>query len=378
MRVLHLFKDYYPPTHGGIEMTVSRIAEQQAAAGLAVTVLTSAAGGRRTRVEDVNGVRVVRVAEWARAFSTPICPSMPAELGRLEADVVHHHFPNPPGEVSWLLARPRGTMVVSYYADIVRQRAAMPIYGPLVRRLLASADAVLVTAPAHVESSPFLRRERERCVIVPLGIEIERFDRPEQYAVEARVLRARFGEPFILFIGVLRYYKGLHVLLDAMKRVQAHAVLVGAGPMEQSLRRQSTQLGLDKRVHFAGRVSDEELPAYVAAADIGVLPSTRVNEVFGLSQIEMMASGVPMIATELGTGTSFVNQHGESGLIVKPDDPNALADALNLLLSDSTLRARLGAGARERARRLFTVEAMMKGVDAAYRLALERHGAKRS
>jgi rhamnosyl/mannosyltransferase len=158
-----------------------------------------------------------------------------------------------------------------------------------------------------------------------------------------------------------------------MRQVNAHAMIVGAGPMEQTLRRQVRRLGLGERVHFAGPVSDEELPAYVAAADVGVLPSTRVNEVFGLSQIEMMASGVPMIATELGTGTSFVNQHGESGLIVKPDDPAALADALNLLLADPTLRRRLGDGARERAHRLFTVEAMMKGVDAAYRVALERH-----
>jgi rhamnosyl/mannosyltransferase len=192
----------------------------------------------------------------------------------------------------------------------------------------------------------------------------------------ARALRARFGDPFLLFVGRLRYYKGLHVLLDAMPRIEARLVIVGEGPVGDALRTQASRLGIGDRVHFAGRVSDAELHDHLAAAGIGVLPSNTPTEAFGLALAEYMAAGLPVISTELGTGTSYVNQDGETGLIVPANDPAALAAGIGTLLADPALRARMGAAGRVRVREKFTTEAMIRGMDRLYAEALDRAGSR--
>jgi rhamnosyl/mannosyltransferase len=374
MRIVHLYKDYFPPVRGGIEQTVSRMARAQAAAGDEVTVLTSAHGGHRGSEEQIDGVRVVRCAEWGRVASAPLCPGMPGALARLPADVVHLHYPNPTGELSWLAVHPRGTMVVTYHSDIVRQAAVMPLYGPFVRAILARAAVIMPTSEAYIGRSHFLRPHRAKCLVVPHGVDLERFDDLERVAGRAAELRARYGRPLVLFVGRLRYYKGLDVLLAAMPAVRGRLVIVGDGPEERRLRGQAAALGLDGRVAFAGAVGDDDLLAHLAAADLGVLPSTLPSEAWGMAMVEMLAAGLPVVCTELGTGTTFVNRDGETGLVVPPGDGAALAAAINRVLEDETLRRRLAEGARRRARALFSREAMMAGVREAYARALAGGG----
>src|SRR5262249_5228662 len=149
-------------------------------------------------------------------------------------------------------------------------------------------------------------------------------------------------------------------------------VIVGDGPQGGALRAQAQRLRLGDQVHFAGSVSDDALLDHLGAAAIGLLPSSTPTEAFGLSMVEMMAAGLPVVSTELGTGTSFVNAHGETGLVVQPWDPPALASAIQGLLADSALRRRMGGAGRERVGRLFTVEAMMSGMDRLYEAAMDR------
>ena len=366
MKIVHVYKDYFPPVRGGIEQTVARMARAQVVAGDEVTVLTSAHGVRRGSDERLDGVRVVRCAEWGRFASAPFCPGMPAALARLPADVVHLHYPNPTGELSWLLARPRAAMVVTYHSDVVRQAALMPLYGPFARAVLRRAEVIMPTSEAYLARSAFLRPFRDRCLVVPHGVDLERFDHLECWAGAAAALRARYGAPLVLFVGKLRYYKGLDVLLDAMSAVRARLVVVGEGPEGARLRARTATLGLSDRVTFAGEVSDDDLLAHLAAADVGVMPSTLPSEAWGMSMVEMLAAGVPAVCTELGTGTTFVNRDGETGLVVPPGDARALAAALSRLLGDEALRARLAAGARARARARFSRQAMMAGVGEAY------------
>ncbi len=371
LRIVHLYKDYFPPTVGGIEQTVGRLSTWSVRHGAQVTVLTSHPGSRRTVAESVDGVRVIRCAEWGRTWSTPLCPDMPRELAKLEADVFHLHFPSPPGEVSWLLARPRGAVVITWHSDIVRQRAALPVYGHFVHALLRATDFVMTTYEGQAARSPFLRRYPDRIRVVPLGIDLERFGPRAQLAREADALRASCGGgPLVVFVGRVVGSKGLDVLLDAMPSVEARCVVVGDGPALEGVRARCRALGLDDKVTFAGRVEPERVPHYAAAADVGVLPS--VYEAYGLAMVEMMAVGTPMVCTELGTGTSFINRHGETGLVVPPRDPAALAGALNRLLADEGLRARLGGNAAARAHELFSTDAMMRGITATYEAALTR------
>ena len=134
-------------------------------------------------------------------------------------------------------------------------------------------------------------------------------------------------------------------------------------------------LGLNGKVTFTGRVDEEALVDHLAAADVGVLPSSGAQENFGLAMVEMMSFGLPMVCTELGTGTSFVNRDGETGLVVAPNDPLALATALNQLLANEPLRRQMGENAKDRAHRMFSTEAMMRGVMGVYESVLRRRQA---
>jgi rhamnosyl/mannosyltransferase len=373
MRIVHVYKDYHPPVRGGIEQTVERMARAQAAAGHAVTVLVSASGGRRGSEETLDGVRVVRVGEWARALSAPLCPGFPAALAARTADVWHLHYPNPTGEVSWLLRRPAGLLAVTYHADVVRQRLAMPVYGPLVRALLARADVLMPTSDRYIGHSPFLRPHRDKCRVVPLGIGLDAHAALDRGSARADALRQRHGGPFVLFVGRLRYYKGVDVLLHAMARWPAgRLVVVGDGPEEARLHALHATLGLGERVRFTGAIGDADLLAHLEAASVAVLPSTHPSEALGIAMIEALAAGLPAVCTELGTGTTFVNRDGETGLVVPPGDAPALAAALARLMDDAGLRARLGEGARHRAQAVFSAEAMMRGVAQAYAFAAAR------
>jgi len=136
--------------------------------------------------------------------------------------------------------------------------------------------------------------------------------------------------------------------------------------MERAWRALARQLGVDDRVVFVGAVRDAELPAYYAACDVFVLPSSERSEAFGLVQLEAMAAGKPVVSTELGTGTSFVNVDGETGFVVPARDARALAAAITRLIDEPALRARMGAAGRARVRQEFSLDKMVDRVMALY------------
>jgi glycosyltransferase involved in cell wall biosynthesis len=292
-------------------------------------------------------------------------------LASLDADVYHLHYPSPTGELSWLATRPQGATVITWHSDIIRQKAVLPIYGHFIHALLRGADLVMPTFEGQAARSPYLRHYPEKLRVVPLGIDLDRFGSREQHTAAGDELRARFGGgPVVLFVGRLVASKGLDVLLEAMRSVEAKCLIVGDGPEFERLRARCTALGLDGKVILTGRVEPARVVDYVAAADIGVLPS--IYEAYGLAMVEMMTHGVPMVCTELGTGTSFINRHDETGLVVPPGDPVALAGALDRLLRNDELRRRLGQNARARAHERFSTDAMMDGIMAVYEEAIAR------
>lgn len=356
MNILHIYKDYHPVL-GGIENHIKVLAEAQVAAGHSVTVLVCDPDPR-TRIVELNGVRVVKAGRIATAASMPLSLSQPLILARLRPDIAHIHSPYPLGEVAnWLLGRARAT-VITHHSDVVRQRGWLRLYGPLLRRVLAAADCIIATSPRYIETSPWLLPVRDKCAVVPLGVDPCRF---------IPSLSLYDSPPTLLFVGRLRYYKGLDTLLHALVGLShVRFVAAGDGPMRASWEALARELGVADRVRFLGEVSDAELPALYHRAHLFVLPANARAEAFGSVLLEAMASGLPCITTEVGSGTSWIVQDGVTGLVVPPRDPCALAGAIRSLLDDPVRRAAMGRAGRARIQAEFTTARMVARVQAVY------------
>lgn len=364
-RIVHIGK-FYPPHRGGMESHLETLCH--AVRGEVDPVVVVSAEGRRTVREVVDGVPVVRVGTLATAASATISPGIAAEVRRQRPDLVHFHHPNPTAAAALLASGWRGPLVVTYHSDIVRQRMLGPIVAPITHALLARAAAILVSSPPFLESSPVLARHRDRCRVVPFGIDDGRFDSPDPAAV--REVRARWGDRMVVGVGRLVQYKGFRYLVEAMEQVGGRLVLAGDGPLRASLEEMVVRRGLASRVVFAGAVQD--VAPLLHAARVFAFPSVQRSEAFGLAQLEAMACGLPVVNTHLPSGVPWVSRHGESGLTVPPRDPAALAAALRTLLDDPALARRLGEAGRARVRSEFTVDAMAAATLCTYEEALRR------
>ena len=294
-----------------------------------------------------------------------------------EYDVVHLHLPDPMAHLAAAFLPKSVKRVITWHSDIVRQKRLLKLYRPFLKSLLNQADAIIIPTPAHALSSSQLTagRNPERYHVVPFGIDYGPFDRAAQQRPKIAELRARLGggdkAPITFAVGRHVYYKGLEYLIRAMADVpQGVLVIGGDGPLTANLRAVSTSLGLEARVRFVGRIPDAELPFYYHACDIFCMPSVAPAEAFGLVQLEAMACGKPVVCCELHNGVTYVNRDGETGLVVPPRDPRALADALNQLSHHPTLRLRLGEQGRHRAQTEFSVDTMVAGTLGVYQSLL--------
>lgn len=360
MRIVHVYKDYFPVL-GGIENHVRVLAENQVAAGHDVTVVVCAPGlGSGQRLEA--GVSIVRIGRLCTLRSMPVSFAFAPELRAIAADVIHVHSPFPLGEQAALSLPADTPVVVTHHSDVVKQKVLLRFYAPLYRRFLRRVDRVIVTSAAYARTSPWLGAHAVKCRVVPLGIDSDVFaPGPGDETMSTE----------LLFAGKLRYYKGLDDLLQALQGlVGVRLTVVGDGAMRQRLEKLAAVPALAGRVRFLGEVPDAALPHHYRSARLFVLPANCRAEAFGTVLLEAMASGLPCLATELGTGTSWVVQDGVTGKVVPPRNPAALAETIRTLLADPAQCRRMGEAGRQRVLDAFTTERMLAGVEAVYREAL--------
>ncbi|WP_436926231.1 glycosyltransferase [Halosimplex amylolyticum] len=358
MDILHVNKYYYPH-FGGIESVVKTLADGTVRARHQVNVLatTQKAFGRR---RSVDGVAVHEARHFGTILSVPIAPSFPLRYAHLasDADVVHHHLPNPLSVVSHLISPVSGAATVAtYHSDIVRQSRVLGWYEPFIDRFLQSLDHVFVTSRPLLEQSPHLEGIREKCSIVPLSVDTETFAPSDE--VQQRDGSSDDAEHTILFVGRLNYYKGVSYLIKAMADVDAELIVVGDGERRADLESAVSQYDVADQVQFLGEVSEKQLHECYQAADVFVLPSTEPSEAFGVVQLEAMAYEIPVINTDLQTGVPWVSLDGVTGITVPPEDAGAIADAINELIAEPDRRTSYGVAARERVLDKFTEERMI-------------------
>jgi rhamnosyl/mannosyltransferase len=362
-RILQVNKLYYP-TVGGVETVVQDIAEGLTARGDDVHVLVARKRGLGSR-EMVDGVSVTRSSTLGVVQSVPLAPVFPATYAKAarEVDVVHHHVPNPLGTVSHQLVRPETPAVATYHSDIVRQARFMPVYRRILHGFLNRLDGILVTSPRLRDSSPHLSEFTDKCEVVPLSIDLSEYERGNPEPADFPVGP---GDPFVLCVGRLNYYKGVEFLVRAMTDVSGQLVVAGDGERRESLEELASRLDVDDRVHFLGYVDETTLHYCYEHADVFVLPSVEPSEAFGIVQLEAMAYGTPVVNTDLRTGVPWVSQHEETGLTVSPRDPEDLAVAIERLLGNPEERRAFGEAARERVEAQFAEDVMLDAVERVY------------
>jgi glycosyltransferase involved in cell wall biosynthesis len=364
-RVIHVYKDVYPPVEGGVEGHIDGLRRSMPGVESGVVVCSRSPHTIRTR--NSAGWEV-RVAEYGpRWWSVPFAPALPAWLARLPSDLLHVHMPNPLGELAALIAARDRPLVLSYHADIVRQARVAPAYRRLVERCIERCAALIVGTRGLLETSPLLdraRREREKVHVIPYGVDVDRFRPGAIGDEEVGVLRKRYGSPIVLCVGRLVHYKGVEQLIAAAGRLDAAIVIVGTGPLEAGVRELAAQA---RNVHIAGRVSERVLLAHLAAADCFVLPSVNRAESFGVATLEAQAFGLPAVVTDVGSGTLEAIEPGRTAVVVPPADPEALREAIAGLLGDAGRRAAMGAAARKRVVERHALTRQAARVEALYR-----------
>lgn len=364
MRVLHFYKTSFPDTTGGVEQVINQIARGTSAYGVQTEVL-SLTSDKFAATTTVDGYLTHRARLDFQIASTGFSISAFARFTELarHADVIHYHYPWPFMDMVHFATRPRKPCIVTYHSDIIRQKQLLHLYKPLQRRFLASVDRIVATSPNYLATSSVLQQFVDKVTVIPIGIDKATYALPKAERLD--YWRQRFGPKFFLFVGVLRYYKGLHILLEAAQGTSYPIVIVGAGPIEQALKAQAMALGLSN-VYFVGQASEADKTALLTLCFGIVFPSHLRSEAFGVSLLEGAMFGKPMISSEIGTGTTFINVDGETGLVVPPGDALALRAAMVDLWENPQKSAVMGQAAEQRYRRYFTAEQMVRSYVALY------------
>lgn len=362
LRIAHVTATF-PPYCGGTGNVCYHNARELARRGHAVTVFTAAVS-EAPPFEQCDGIAVHRLQPLLRVGNAPVLPGL---LRKLQGfDVVHLHYPFFGGELTTLATLMQQTpLVITYHQDVFLP-GALGIVADLLRHTagrltLRSAALLLFTSLdyGHASYSRRLLRGREHIIDeLPNGVDVERFQ-PGHAASElhARHNLATSDRVALLVAGLDRahHFKGVDVFLTALSRLPDEyvGVIVGDGDLRESYADAARQRGIAGRVIFAGRVPDRELPLYYRLADVTVLPSVTMGEAFGLVLVESLASGTPVIASDL-PGVRTVVADNSDGFLVEPGDPSALAEALRCITANEDARIEMGVRGRRKVEQHYT------------------------
>lgn len=367
-KVLVLGK-YYPPFHGGVEATTRDISETLAAEHDVVVYCFNHEKGIREDV--INRVRVKRFAPFLTLQSQPLSLSLFFATIWAKADVIHLHAPNFLAVaglyVRYLLPGKKAKLIITHHTDIVGREQLKRWVLPLYTAILRKSDCVIVGSRKLVDISTDLIEGPDYRVIAP-GIHPEEFGE-----LDALSASGRRDKP-LGFLGRHVRYKGVNVLLRALQKLPGvSAKIAGNGPLRAGSEALAAELGLADRAAFLGHLPDLNAKLdFYRSLGIFVFPSTEITESFGITQLEAMIMGVPVIASDLPTGVTDVSIHEKTALLVPPGDPDALAAAISRLKGDDALCQRLIENARAHVLSHFTHEIAMQSTVALFNEVLAR------
>lgn len=354
IKVLHIYKTSFYDSKGGVEVFIDTLANATSHLGVENRVLSLHKKPSKTPIQ-LDKYEIIQAKQNLFLASTGFSVSafsLFKELAK-EADIIHYHFPNPFADILHFICKIDKPTLLTYHSDIIKQRFLFKLYTPLMTKFLESVDHIVSTSPNYLATSEVLKQHEHKVTVIPIGI--NKADYPKLNNERVKYWRARLPQPFFLFIGAMRYYKGLHIALDAIKSTNMQFVIAGVGGIEAELKQQAKKNQLDN-VQFLGLISDEDKVALLHLCYAFVFPSHLRSEAFGISLLEAATYGKPLISCEIGTGTSFVNKHELTGLVIEPSSAKALKSAMQYLLDNPNKAAEFGSNAQTRSQTLFTAQ----------------------
>lgn len=368
LKVLHFYKTYYPDTFGGVEQVIYQLSESGIQYGIESTVLSLSNRGNIDN-QKIGSHQVFYSKTNFEIASTPFslkCLGKFKELAK-EADIIHYHYPYPFMDLLHFVCGIKKPTIVSYHSDIVKQKSFLRLYSPLMNRFLSSVDCIVAASPNYAQTSTVLQKFKSKVKVIPYGLNQSSY--PQNSIDKQDYWKRRVGEKFFLFIGAFRYYKGLHTLLDAAHTTSLPVVVVGSGGIEKEIRLRAKQLNLTN-VHFVGALPDDDKAALLQLCYAVVFPSHLRSEAFGITLLEGAMYGKPLISCEIGTGTSFINIDGVTGLVIPPGDKFSLQQAMKYLWENESITLNYGNNAKMRFQSHFTSAIMTKEYVKLYRSVL--------
>ena len=342
---------------GGVEQVINQIARGSIKFGIQTDVL-SLTTKSSPRTIEIDGYSAHRAKLDVQIASTGFSVSAFFRFAQLaeKADVIHYHFPWPFMDVVHFVTRVKKPTILTYHSDIIRQKNLLKLYRPLQSKFLGDMSRIVATSPNYLATSDVLVKFKNNVSVIPIGLDKSTYPVPS--SAKLTYWRERLCPKFFLFVGVIRYYKGLHTLMEAAQGTDFPIVIVGAGPIEDELRAQGARLGL-RNVIFLGQLSDEDKVALLTLSYGILFPSHLRSEAFGISLLEGAMYGKPMISCEIGTGTTFINIANETGLVVPPSDTLKLRQAMRYLWENPDKAREMGRCAEVRYWNHFTADKMV-------------------
>ena len=362
-KVLQLGK-FYPPDIGGIESVMQDICDGINARGLVCDVLCSNSSYNFSYEILESRARIYRTKSFGKLASTSITPQMIFTLQKLikAYDIIHLHLPDPMANLALFLSDIQGKLIIlHWHSDIIKQRHLLKLYAPLQSWLLQRAHSIIATSPKYALESAFLQPYRDKCVSIPIGID-DIAPSSLESTLPQRPAQSKKGEKKVIFaLGRLVAYKGFEYAIEAMTLLPQYCLHIGGtGALQQKLQQKINALGLQDRVKLLGTLSHQERAQQFRNAHIFILPSITKNEAFGIVQVEAMSQGLPVVSCSIdGSGVDYVNAHNISGLVVPPQNPAAIAQAIGEIERDYE---RFSRDARARFLQLFTSEKMLDSI----------------
>ena len=367
MKIAHVVLGF-PPFRSGISNSAYHMCWQMGYQGHAVTVFTLRT--RSSPIEENYPFTVRRLRPLIHYGNAGFVPQLLWQLQRF--DIVHLHYPFfGAAEMIYFLDKFRDfKLIVSYHMDVEGGSGMKKFFdwhsSHVMPRILNSADKIIVSSMDYAESSLIkdrLRIEPDKFVAIPFGVNARIFRprRKDDALVKKHGLVNKFT---ILFVGALdqaHYFKGINYLIKALQLIAGddsyRLLVVGDGNLAHSYRSLASSFGLERKVIFAGEVSDDVLPLYYNLADIFVLPSTDRSEAFGIVVLEAMASGVPVLVSDIPGVRTLVGRN-ERGLLVKPRRADILAVKIRFLHKYPKVASRFADTALRTVRQQYTWEAV--------------------